>query len=82
MGDFSGKNVPGNPKNVLFPITHLYHSITQCISYYSNHVQSSRQGKGMVYEICGCKPLGRIDMSSFLMDYSVMDLIFVLQKCT
>ena len=82
MGDFSGENVPSNPKNVLFPITHLYHSITQCISYYPNHVQSGWQGKGMVNEIRGSKPLGQIDMSNFLMDCWVIDLIFVMQKYT
>ena len=76
------ENVPNDPRNSLFPITHLYHSIIQRISYYPYHVQSGGQGKGMVSEICGSKTLGRIDMSKFLMDSWVMDLIFVLQKCT
>ena len=62
MGNFCGKNVPSSPRNALFPITHLYHSIIHCISYYPYHVQSGGKGKSMVNEICGSKPLGRIDM--------------------
>ena len=40
------KNVPSNPRNALFSITHLYRSMIQCISY-PYHVQSGGQGKGM-----------------------------------
>ena len=49
--------MPSNPKNLSFPITHLYHLISKCISYYPNHVQSGGQGKSMANEICGFKQL-------------------------
>ena len=55
IGDFSG---------IIYPVTNYHFQlltfiimITQCISYYPNHVQSGAQGRSLADEICDFKQL-------------------------